>query len=505
MQGYDPQRDAARLVEQYGPEVAQQMIAEFMRDRGMSDRNSEMWAGMDVRSAQRWANRGTRAGATPADLSDGLDGAPRTPVGDDARLSGGSEIYPEAGKPGYDRTFTPRELEAQRAGPKPAEGYPRVPKPRVPFGGAVPEPSVMSDPQQIEAYTTREWDGNAKSYKPSQKDRDMAARGLVPVLNPDGSVGYSVGYTAGSLVEDEPNRFPGASGRAGERRDLIAAGWQETTVPSPLGMQTVYRPGKDAQKRYDAQAEQRARKRIATSAGLSGEEVQSLSMDELRSRAQAARINDANARRDAWRAQAMLAGGQPTGGRGGSKAITNALLMLPEDERNQSLRYMLPGGDRAAAVDAANAATAGRMAQSAMSAFLTNNPMATPEQRAMLEQRAREANPAAAGAQDIAAGKPETPEGQAELQRLAESMDTGMFGVNTGDSSAMAEALMKPPYNLRRPEAEELAYRYMNRRSWFGIGRPGTDGSTPPAGVGPTPNPINPRVPLAAPSRPPGV
>jgi hypothetical protein len=215
-----------------------------------------------------------------------------------------------------------------------------------------------------------------------------------------------------------------------------------------------------------------------------------------------ARRDKEQSRLERWQAISMLAGGNPSRQQ---FAMGNALLDMSPDQRNSSLRYMLPGGDRAAAVDAANAATAGRMAQSAMSAFLTNNPMATPEQRAMFEQRAREANPAAAGAQDIAAGKPETPEGQAELGRLAESMDTGTFGVNTGDSSSMAEALMRPPYNLRRPEAEELAYRYMNRRSWFGIGRPRADGSTPPAGVGPTPNPINPRVPLAAPSRPPGV
>jgi hypothetical protein len=494
MKGYNEIADAKRLVEQYGPEVAQEIIASYMRDRGMQE-GVDMLAGVDVRKAQR--------SLKPADLSDGMAGAPQSAVGDDAGLAG---PYPGAGRPGYDRTFTNEELLAQRGArgdPQDPAGY-TAPGPRTLDGRPPQAPQPLGTAEDVEAYTRRQRDPRGPFYNPSPKDFDMGARGMMPVLNPDGTVGYSVAYPGEAPGAPGP-QMTGAAGRLGLRPDLESKGWVATPADSPLGLVNVYRPGEDAQKRYDAQAEQRSRRRIAESAGLSGAEAQSMTMDALRSRASAARIDDANARREAWKAQAMLAGGQPTGGRGGSKAITNALMMLPEDERNQSLRYMLPGGDRAAAVDAANAATAGRMAQSAMSAFLTNNPMATPEQRAMFEQRAREANPAAAGAQDVAAGKPETPEGQAELRRLAESMDTGTFGVNTGDSSSMADALMKPPYNLRRPEAEELAYRYMNRRSWFGIGRPGADGSTPPTGVGPTPNPINPRVPLAAPSRPPGV
>ena len=80
MQGYDPKIDAAELVRRHGPEKAQQIIAEFMRDRGMSDRNSEIWSGLDVRTAQR--------GMEPSDLSDGMAGAPQSTVGDDAGLDG---------------------------------------------------------------------------------------------------------------------------------------------------------------------------------------------------------------------------------------------------------------------------------------------------------------------------------------------------------------------------------------------------------------------------------
>jgi hypothetical protein len=200
--------------------------------------------------------------------------------------------------------------------------------------------------------------------------------------------------------------------------------------------------------------------------------------------AQAAKAERAS-RQAAWRAQSMLAGGQPTGGPRGTKAAANAWTMMGDpgitDEQQSSLRYMLPGGQLAAGVDANNAQQAGRMAQSAMTAFLTNNPAATPEQRMMLQDRLRQQNPASAGAADIANNKADSPEAQQELLRLAQSYDTGWFGVNDSDSQSMAKALMGPPYNLRQPEAEALAARYMNKRSWFGVGAP----QAPAAGSSP--------------------
>jgi hypothetical protein len=384
----------------------------------------------------------------------------------------------------------------------------------------------LNTPEDVAAYETRTADPETGRLTYSEYDRDKMARGYRPVVMDDGTIGYftsadgyiptdnGMEYAWADVPGSDPAASRGAVGRAGRRMDLEKATvpgstdnrYEIATMTSPTG-ETVqaWRPSQAGKDFTKSQRTQQMRATLADRAGLSAAEAAGLTDDQLREQARATRTNERKAREEAWRAQMMLGGGQPTGGPRGTKALANAIMMLPEDQRASSMRYMLPGGERAAAVEAANAATAGKLAHSAMTAFLTNNPMATPEQRAMFEQRAREANPAAAGAQDIASGKPETPEAQAELGRLAESMDTGTFGVNTGDSSSMAEALMKPPYNLRRPEAEELAYRYMNRRSRFGIGRPGADGSTPPTGVGPTPNPINPRVPLAAPSRPPGV
>jgi hypothetical protein len=187
-----------------------------------------------------------------------------------------------------------------------------------------------------------------------------------------------------------------------------------------------------------------------------------------------------------YRAQMMLAGANPR------KNMVNAWSMMNDpnvsEEQRRSLQYMLPGGQLAATVDANNAALAGRMAQSAMTAFLTNNPMATPEQRALFEQRAREANPAAAGAQDIAAGKPESPEAQAELDRLAASMDTSWGGYSYENEQQLAATLQRPPYNMPQAEAEATAYRYAEQRRWISGGGPASArGVAPPAPGTPAP------------------
>lgn len=431
MKGYNALADARRLVEQYGPEVAQEIISAYMRDRGMSENNAEVWSGYDTRKAQR--------SMKPADLADGMAGAPQTAVGDDLGLGG--DPYPGAGTPGYDRSFTSRELAGQRAA----------------------EEAAMAS-QRAQWAEDRNANIGAK-YGP-------AARQIAEAGDADGVTDYAAVQTKREkLRNEERRRYEMDAREQGADRDedgnYISAARSQLRVQDERG----------------AEARKEFRQRAATTAS--------------------GNMPSEKQRRENYRAQMMLAGSNPR------KNMVNAWSMMNDpnvsDEQRRALQYMLPGGQLAAGVDANNAALAGRMAQSAMTAFLTNNPMATPEQRALFERRAREADPAAAGAQDIASGKPETPEGQAELQRLATSMDTGTFGVNSGDAASMADALMKPPYNLRRPEAEELAYRYMNRRSWFGIGRPGAEGSSTPTGVGPQPNPVNPRVPLAAPSRPPGV
>lgn len=276
--------------------------------------------------------------------------------------------YPGAGRPGYDRTFTPDELAAQReaANPTPpsAAGY-TVPGPRTLDGKPVARPRPLATPEDVEAYNARARDPKSNFPLPSQRDRDMAARGMVPVFNPDGTVGYSVAYPDQDLATGGP-KLPGAAGRSGERPDLAAKGWVPGPAMGPTGPVQVYRPGEKAQARYDAQAEDRSRRRMARSAGIASSTASGMTTEALRKAAKDSKDDDAIARNNAWKAQAMLAGGQPTGGRGGSKAITNALMMMPEDQRNSSLRYMLPGGQLAASVDARQLDMAAELAQKAV-------------------------------------------------------------------------------------------------------------------------------------------
>ena len=204
----------------------------------------------------------------------------------------------------------------------------------------------------------------------------------------------------------------------------------------------------------------------------------------------AKRQNELAARKQARIDQAMMAGGQPTGGPFGTRATTTAINQLGPGWREIALLDRLTqgrvGGPTPLAVEGANAAAAAQMAQQAMVAFLRNNPGATPAQEAAAREQLRGLNPAAAGAQDIAAGELERPEAQTEFSRLAESLDNTYGGMSYDNEMAMAAALQKPPYNLDQGTAEELAYRYSEKRRWFsrqrGAPAPKDPGLPPPGG-----------------------
>jgi len=449
-----------RVIEEHGTEGAHVILRDSLLRGGASRETAESVSARDIARAQQ-------SPSSPADLSDGMAGAPQTPVGDDAGLAG---PYPGAGRPGYDRTLTNAEVLASRSGQEAGPGYQRVPAPRMPFGGPVPEPGMINDPEAIEDYTTREWDGNRNEYKPSPKDRAMAARGMVPVLNPDGSVGYSVGYPPGSITGENPNRFPGAAGRSGERQDLTDAGWKTETARSPLGMQTVYRPGD----RQAKQIEGVDKRRLARRAGIPSAQAQGMNIDQLRLAAQGAADDDAIARRASWKAQAMLAGGQPTGGRGGSKAATNALMMLPEGERNQSLRYMLPGGQFAAAVDAQNMQNANDVIKRFMTSGAAagmNNPLAN-AQAQMAQQQADAAKPVQVRAQEhVASGRlnhPDVLQHADDLVNTHYSSRPGALGVSsrfTDNEVMLAAQRLADDTGMPVAEAEKLMRRIQADRN----------------------------------------
>lgn len=480
MQGYDPRIDAADLVRRYGPEMAQEIIARYMQDSGMGERNAGIWSGMDVRSAKRKMDA--------ADLSDGMAGAPDFEVGSEG-VAGESGRYAGAGRPGYDRTYTPGEVLAQRADMESGAsgGTPlafTVPSPRMPYGRDVRPGQPIYDEEQAAAYTQRAVDPRTMQATPSQRDHAMRARGMVPVYNPDGSIGYSVeAYPADdpSTPQNEGLPFPGGVGRLGRREDLIDAGWEARPVDGPTGKQTVYRPGATAQSRYDDQAEARSRSRIKRSAGISSAEAEGMTTEQLQAAARNKRDDDYNARNATWKAQAMLAGGQPTGGPRGSKATLAAWDALGQEGLNDWQRLTMAkalrpdiDGTSPLTVEANSAKNAMRL----INADMVGQGGLGDTRAQMMAQKQRA--DAAAYADSQWAQKPSRARTTAARERLMRDIEN-RFGPGTGIVAAELDVNDTPAQQATGAQ------------------------STNPTQVGPPPNPINPSVPLAVPSRPPGV
>jgi len=371
--------------------------------------------------------------------------------------------------------------------------YRRAPGPRLPNGLPTPQGEPIVDEDDQRDYEVREENPDTPGeYLPSQRDEDMRLRGMVPRYNADGSVGYGVEYS------EDPSII-GAPGRPGVRIDLLEKGWTSRGVKGPTGPVTVMVPGEEAKARYALQDRQRSALRLAEQSGIPAAKALELAqtedgMNSLRLGARAARADEANARRDLWRKQAMLAGGQPTGGRGGSKAIVNALEELDPEERKRSLQYMLPGGQLVASVDAQNMQNAARLMTAETLAGM--DPLAREAAREKLRQ-ARRADPVAAGKEDLQSGNWQSPEAEAEVDRLAESMDTTTGGFSDEDENRLVDYLIRN-YGMGEAEARQAARKAADGRRWIGARgpiappspAPGSAGSAPGSAT-PTPTPAS--------------
>jgi DNA-binding PadR family transcriptional regulator len=239
-------------------------------------------------------------------------------------------------------------------------------------------------------------EATAGGYEYSQRDRDNMARGLIPVQTPEG-----VRYM--ESAEPEGN-MPGRPGVPGVRPDLVERGYEVVTVNNVTGRpRRVYQytgAGAERANRTRPAAwggaqggtpfaiNQRLRA-LAEQAGIPVEEARRIveqhvqasqadngfqkdkdgndvldengnkiptgtdndivmgsqaSFQPLRDMAATRSQNDRLERVQRVRRNAMLAGGQPTGGPGGTIAATNALGMLPQEWQNQVLANRLTGG-----------------------------------------------------------------------------------------------------------------------------------------------------------------
>jgi len=219
------------------------------------------------------------------------------------------------------------------------------------------------------------------SYMPSQRDRDMAARGFFPVYAPDGSVSYSVGTGREPQYQKDLGRrgIPGGLGRVGPRADLEETdpsqpGFTLEPVRGPTGTNYIYKQNDAAQKQQAGYMDRQQVSRIARATGLDENDLAAMTPEQRTKALNRSRSQDFNSRDATWKAQAMLAGGRPTGGIGGSKALTNAWLSLPADQRDDAMRYMLPGGALSASVDARQLDQAAALAGKSILGAFANNP-----------------------------------------------------------------------------------------------------------------------------------
>ena len=363
------------------------------------------------------------------------------------------------------------------------------PEVNMPDGSKAAGPRQLMNEREAAAYNVRTPNGPGW-YNPSGRDEAMMARGYRPVMAQDGTVSYRLGPGG------EVDGLPGAPGRGGRREDLEAQMRKADGTPmvdangdaiprfrvenmsGPLAENnSVYVQSNEARAKQEAYRRERQLYRDAEIQGVSPAALLAQSPGDYgdltaggqrgrigaRAANEGARQAAAAKREEAWRAQMMLGGGRPTGGIGGSKATVNAWLNLPEDQRASAMRYMLPGGQLSATVDANNAAQAGRMAQAAMTAFLNNNPQGTPlnplQQQQLDDKKAQQRQEALQWAEGHVSSNYAEPQGIGNwLNRGAASIglthDNTEFTVAEQDK-AIAALMARYP-NLTLAEATQI-------------------------------------------------
>lgn len=328
------------------------------------------------------------------------------------------------------------------------------------------------------------------SHMPSQRDRDMMARGFFPVYAPDGSVSYSVGTGQDPKFQQDLGRrgIPGAPGRLGPRADLQETdprqpGFTLEPVRGPTGTNYIYKQNEAAQKQQAGYMDRQQVSRIARVTGIDENELTAMTPEQRTKALNRSRSQDFNSRDATWKAQAMLAGGRPTGGIGGSKALTNAWLSLPEDQRDDAMRYMLPGGALSASVDARQLDQAAALAGKSILGAFASNPgmvgMQQTQQATMENQLPVEAHADV----ERKRNKGVLPASSAAGQRVLKQIGEDKIGPYATDSEVGDAVQAAVDAGIDRKDAEQ--YYAPRRRSWaqwFGFG--GAPAAPPPSAGG---------------------
>jgi hypothetical protein len=254
------------------------------------------------------------------------------------------------------------------------QGTRRVPTPRGAGGEQSKPGSSFTSADDAANYTQRQPDaptlgedglpvgGKPGLYQPSQKDRDMAARGMVPVYGSNGEISYAPASFSGA--ENAP---PGAPGRPGHRADLERSGYVPTEKLGPTGKQLVYAPGDNLRENLAAKKQSDLITRLADRAGLSPQELSALRhendqnlgedkdlIDRLRETGTLNKGADRRARMEAVKSQAMF-NGQNQG-----KNNVNLLQSMPADWRNTVVASRLGNGLNGSTPNDVAAAAAGK-------------------------------------------------------------------------------------------------------------------------------------------------
>lgn len=223
----------------------------------------------------------------------------------------------------FGATSTPTPVAYRVPGPRDTTGYaePGAPIYDEEAAAEYSPRSSMQDfsEEQIEAELASGGPYAGGGYMPSQKDRDMYARGMVPTYDSaTGEVGYTVAYPQQPAFGDGVPT--GAPGRLGSRADLRqpvidartgtaipgTSKYDKTTQSGPLGDVEVYSPSPAFRAQIDAHETRQRVGRLADRAGYGPSERAALVASQapvdlvsLRAQGDAVRAADKAARQEA--------------------------------------------------------------------------------------------------------------------------------------------------------------------------------------------------------------